>query len=341
MKSILLQAPERFACIERDPPAPEPGEAVVRIVAAGICASDVAVIRGSNPVARYPVVLGHESIGVVEEAPADAPVRPGEWVAIHPTVGCGDCPACRAGRVNQCPRCEVIGINRKGGFFSERTAVPVGQLYPVPPELQSERGVLVEPTAVGVQVNQRGGTQAGERALIIGAGVVGTMVAQVARAYGVADVVFVDRLESRREMLARLGFTKFVLADGGPLAEPVLAMGGPVDVVFDVVCTAATIEAGAAALRPGGRLVLIAVPHGTEPVAIPYATVYRRELSLIASRNYTRHAFAEAIRLVAAGAIDEDVMVTGRYPLADFAAAYTDLTGNPERHLKVLLRPDG
>jgi threonine dehydrogenase-like Zn-dependent dehydrogenase len=92
-------------------------------------------------------------------------------------------------------------------------------------------------------------------------------------------------------------------------------------------------------LRPGGRLVLVAVPHGSAPLEMPFADVYRRELSLIASRNYVPDDFIEAIRLLETGAVDPDVMITGRFPLADFATAYAELTRHPERHLKVLLIP--
>ena len=103
MKAVVLEAPERFACTDRPEPAAGPSEALVRIVAAGICASDVATIRGHNPIAVYPLTLGHESIGGVEAAPAGAGVAPGDWVTVFPSVGCGDCPACRAGRTNHCP----------------------------------------------------------------------------------------------------------------------------------------------------------------------------------------------------------------------------------------------
>jgi L-iditol 2-dehydrogenase/L-gulonate 5-dehydrogenase len=310
-----------------------PGEALVRIVCAGICASDLATIRGDNPIAVYPLTLGHESIGVVESAPAGAGVAAGDWVTVYPSVGCGDCPACRAGRINHCPSFTVLGISRDGGLFSERVAVGAGQLLPLPPALHGERGALVEPAAVAVHVNRRGATRAGERVLIVGAGVIGILTAQVARAYGAAGIVLIDRLPSRRAVLAELGFDDFMLADGAPL-EP-----GPVDVVYDTVCSEPTLARGAAALVPGGRLVLVAVPHGSAPVGMPFATVYRRELALIASRNYVPDDFVEAIRLLEQRAIETGPLVTATYPLADFAAAHAALTEHPERHLKVLLRP--
>jgi L-gulonate 5-dehydrogenase len=339
MQAVVLEAPQRFRCVDQAEPVPGQGEALVRIVAAGICASDLATIRGDNPIAIYPLTLGHESIGVVEKAPAGSSVGAGDWVTIYPSIGCGACPACAAGRINHCPSFKVLGISRDGGLFRERVSVAAEQLVRVPASLRGERGVLVEPAAVAVHVNRRGGTRAGERILIIGAGVVGTLVAQVARAYSAADVVLTDHLASREETLARLGFGNFVLAGEEPLADRLLAQGGPVDVVYDTVCSKATLATAAELLRPGGRLVLVAVPHGSAPLEMPFAEVYRRELSLVASRNYVPDDFIEAIRLLEAGAIDPDVMITGRFPLSDFAAAHAELTGRPERHLKVVLIP--
>ena len=339
MQAVVLEGPHRFRCVDQGEPVPGAGEALVRIVAAGICASDIATIRGENPIAVYPLTLGHESIAVVEEAPAGATVGAGDWVTIYPSIGCGDCPACAAGRINQCATFKVLGISRDGGFFRKRVSVAARQLIPVPASLRGERGALIEPAAVAVHVNRRGDTGRGERVLVIGAGVVGTLVAQVARAWGAADVVLTDRLASRKGTLAQLGFGNFVLADGGPLADQLLEQGGPVDVVYDTVCGRATLAAGSKVLRPGGRLVLVAVPHGSAPLEMPFADVYRRELSLIASRNYVPDDFIEAIRLLEVGAVDPDVMITGRFSLSDFASAYAELTGHPERHLKVLLIP--
>jgi 2-desacetyl-2-hydroxyethyl bacteriochlorophyllide A dehydrogenase len=339
MKAVVLEAPGRFACIEREVPAAGPGEALVRIHRAGICASDLATIRGDNPIAVYPLTLGHESIGVVESAPAGAGVAAGDWVTVYPSVGCGDCPACRAGRINHCPTFTVLGISRDGGLFSERVAVGAGQLLPLPPALHGERGALVEPAAVAVHVNRRGATRAGERVLIVGAGVIGILTAQVARAYGAGGIVLIDRLASRRAVLEQLGFEQFLHADGAALHEKVLAAAGPLDVVYDTVCNEATLALGAAVLSPGGRLVLVAVPHGTAPLGIPFAQIYRRELALIASRNYVPDDFREAIRLLETGAIATAPMITATYPLAEFATAHAALTRHPERHLKVLLRP--
>jgi len=339
MKAVFVQGPRELAVVEREAPSPGPGEAVVRIVAAGICASDVGVIEGFNPIAAYPLTPGHECVGVVETAPADAPLRPGDRVTVYPSVGCGTCPACRAGRYNHCPTFKVIGISRDGGIFAERVAVPVAQLLPVPAALEELEAALIEPTAVAVHVNRRAAAGPGGRVVVIGTGVIGTLVAQVARAYEASEVVVVDRLESRRAFLAGLGFDRFVAADDGPLIDGLRRHLEAAEVVFDCVCANATIDAALDLMAPGGKLVMVASPHGEHRLELPFAKVYRRELSLIASRNYVPDDFREAMRLMTEGRVKAGPLITGVWPLAEFDAAYADLKAHPDRHLKVLLRP--
>ncbi|MDX9862868.1 MAG: alcohol dehydrogenase catalytic domain-containing protein [Rhodospirillales bacterium] len=339
MKAVFVQGPGDLAVVDRDSPSPGAGEAVVRIVAAGICASDVGVFEGFNPIAVYPLTPGHECIGVVETAPEGAAVRPGDRVTVYPSVGCGTCPACLAGRYNHCPTFKVIGISRDGGIFAERVAIPVAQLLPVPDGLGELESALIEPTAVAVHVNRRAAAVLGSRVVVIGTGVIGTLVAQVARAYEASRVVVVDRMESRRSFLADLGFDHFVRADEGPLADGLRAHLEAADVVFDCVCANGTVDAALDLLAPGGKLVMVASPHGEHHLDLPFAKVYRRELSLIASRNYVPDDFREAMRLLAEGAVKTEPLVTGVWPLAEFGAAYADLKAHPDRHLKVLLKP--
>ena len=339
MKAVHVEGPGSFRVVDRAEPEPAAGEAVLRIVAAGICASDVGVVEGHNPIAAYPLTLGHECVGVVEEAPADTSLRKGDWATVYPSVGCGGCPACRAGRINHCPTFRVLGISHDQGVFAERIAVPAAQLLQVPDGLRGRNGALIEPTAVAVHVNRRAGTVAGQRVVVIGCGVIGTLIAQVARAYGAAEIVAVDRMESRRTLLSNLGFEHFMLADGAPLVERLREEGEAADVVFDTVCTAETIDAALESLSPGGRLVLVAAPRGGHEIPLGYAKVYRRELALIASRNYVPDDFIEAMRLLDSGDVDAAPLITGVWPLDRFPEAYAELLAKPERHAKILLEP--
>ena len=341
MKAVVLEAPGRFACIERAVPVAGEGEALLRIVCAGICASDLATIRGDNPIAVYPLTLGHESIGVVEQRTrrrrASRPATGSP--SIRASAAAAARPAAPGASTTARPSRSSASAARTGCSASGSRSAS-GQLLPVPPALQGEHGALVEPSAVAVHVNRRGATRAGERVLIIGAGVIGILTAQVARACGAGEILLIDRLASRRAVLEQLGFERFLVAGGDALDEAG-AGARPARSTSSTTPSAARrrLRSAPAALAPGGRLVLVAVPHGTAPLGMPFATIYRRELALIASRNYVPDDFREAIRLLEAGAIDPLPMVTGTWPLRDFATAHAELTTHPERHLKVLLRP--
>lgn len=340
MKALYLRAPRDFDVIDRADPVPGDGETLIRVRWSGICATDVATIEGFSPVAVYPITPGHEFVGTVESTPSGGKFRHGDWVTIYPTQGCGTCAACEAGRPNLCRSFRVFGVHRDGGSFAELMAVPSSHLIGVPAALQNQRGALIEPVAVAVHANRRAGVAAGDarRMAVIGTGVIGSLVAQVAKAWGAADIVLADRLASRQQLCSNLGFHRFVhAADRAQLTEGLLAQGGPRDLIFDNACTRDTIGASMDALNPGGTLVLLGFPHGGEDIPLSYSVAYRREVSVVLSRNYAREDFVDALTLLQNGQIDADRMVTGTWPLTSFTQAYDTLKREPERHLKMMI----
>ena len=187
-----------------------------------------------------------------------------------------------------------------------------GQLLPVPEGLKELDAALIEPTAVAVHVNRRAAVPQGCRVAVVGTGVIGTLVAQVARVAGASEVVVADRLESRKEFLEGLGFGRFVHVGEGESAAELASKIGSVDLMFDCVCVDTTVEAGLDALTPGGRLVLVGVAApGDHRLSVPYAKVYSREITLVASRNYVPDDFVEAMRLMANGEVDVSPLITG------------------------------
>jgi L-gulonate 5-dehydrogenase len=337
MQAVYLDGPGQLSVIDRPVPTPGPGEVLLRVVMAGICASDLSVIKGQNPVAAYPLTPGHEGVGVVDAVGEGVAARPGDWAVMFPSIGCGRCRACRAGRVNHCPTYQVFGINRDSGCFAQALVLPESQLIAIPDSLRNAMAALVEPSAVGVHVNRRAATTTGEAVLVIGAGVIGMLTAMVARAMGASRVALVDRFASRGELAKRCGFSEFALAEPGCIES--LREAGTFDVVFDCVGLPATMADGVAALAPGGRLVLVATPKKGWRIDVDYAAAYRPELSIILCRNYVKADFAEAIRLIDSGAMDPRPIVTATFPLAEFPAALAALTDTPEQHVKVLVEP--
>jgi 2-desacetyl-2-hydroxyethyl bacteriochlorophyllide A dehydrogenase len=340
MRALIVEAPRRFAVADRADPQPGPGEALIRVHAAGICATDLATLEGRSTVAPYPITPGHEFAGRVERAPTASAIRPGDWVTIYPTTGCGSCRACAEGLPNHCTGFRVFGVHRDGGAFAERMVVPAGQLIPLPPALRNERGALVEPSAVAVHAVRRAAQQEGARVAVIGAGSIGLLVGQAAASAGAAAVVMADRMPARAAQAAGLGLDRFVDTGAGDLGQRLAeTAGGPLDIVYDAVTNRQTLAEGIRALRPAGTLVAIGFPHDRDDIPLAYADAYRAEVSLVLSRNYAPADFAEAIRLIEAGAIDAGRMITGSWPLESFGEALDSLKAYPARHIKVLITP--
>jgi 2-desacetyl-2-hydroxyethyl bacteriochlorophyllide A dehydrogenase len=340
MKAVYLPKPQTVSLIECPDPQPGQGEAVICIVAAGICANDVALIAGNNSIGKFPIVPGHECIGIVESTGLNVNLEAGTWVTVYPSVGCGDCKACQEGRINHCPSFHVLGIDQDSGCFSEKMLVNADQLLPVPKALQNESGALIEPTAVAVHVNKRGQTKAESRVMVIGAGVIGLLTALVARALGASRVTLVDRLEQRREICSELGFEEFLCTPD--ILEPdalTQAWGTDFDLVYDTVCSNSTVTAGMNALLPGSTLVLVATPKANTTLELDFPVLYRRELSLVVSRNYVPQDFLEAMALLETGQINLESLITANYPLEQFSDAICALQTQPEQHIKILIHP--
>lgn len=339
MLAMVLDKPNQFRMTEVPVPQAGSDEALIKVTSAGICASDLATIHGHSPIAAYPLIPGHECVGEIVQAPAGSGYGAGDLVTVFPSLGCGACKACHEGRTNHCPTFKVLGIGLPGGCFAEFLTAKIEQLVRVPRAVYDRTGPLVEPLAVGQHINRRGATAAGETVVIVGAGAIGLSCAFVARAKGAKRIVLVDRFESRRPMLARFGFEDFTTAKGAELVDYLARSVGPVDLVMDNVCNADTLGAGAKALRPGGRTVLVALPHGDAVLPVPYTDAYRKELSYVVSRNYIKQDFIDTVAMLESGVIDAAGMITATFPLAEMPAALADLEGSPDRHLKVVVKP--
>src|SRR6266705_7110259 len=181
MQAAILHGPRYLRVEAARDPTPEPGEAVVRIVAAGLCGTDHEIWSGGRPVA-YPRVLGHELVGRVESVASDVrEVRPGEPVVVEPNYACGRCPLCREGNRNLCLSRTAVGIDVDGGF-AELVRIPARCCWPATASAEPDALLLTEPLAVVVRAVERGAPQRGETAAIVGAGTLGLLALQVLRA---------------------------------------------------------------------------------------------------------------------------------------------------------------
>jgi 2-desacetyl-2-hydroxyethyl bacteriochlorophyllide A dehydrogenase len=319
-------------------PLAPPADGLVRLglESAGICGTDLAVLEGSLPLARYPLTLGHEFVGRVDTAPKESSFRPGDWAVVFPTITCGSCRACARGRENQCAEMRVLGISDRRGCFAETVDLPPSQILAIGEDAGRSHGSLIEPLAVACHVIERAQLEDGDRVTIVGAGVIGLSCAAVARARHQVDVALVDRVD-RSEIAAALGFRNVGLTDSAGRFQHVVDDGA--DAVIDCVVSQTTIADSVALLAAGGRLITVATPKNSHPLRIDYGPVYARELQLAAARNYTRSNFASALGLLERGLVDLRPLVTASYRLAEAVEAVEQLRRHPEHHLKIQLTP--
>ena len=151
MKAIKLAEPWKVSCVDIEKPVPKPGEALIKVIAAGICGSDIGAFRGTNGLVSYPRVIGHEIVGVVEEVGGNAKkIKVGDRVIVDQVTACGTCYACRKGRPNVCEHLQVRGVHIDGGY-REYMAVPESDVYVLPDSLSYQDAVMIEPTTIAVQ----------------------------------------------------------------------------------------------------------------------------------------------------------------------------------------------
>ncbi len=339
MKCIYLTGPNQFSLQELDDPVPGKKDVLIKVRMAGICGSDVHLLRGRNPFAAYPLVPGHEYMGEVLKAPKNSGLRKGEKVTVFPEVGCGKCPACKEGRLIHCPEFKFVGVRAPGGCFCEKLVVPRQRVIKLPKAMKDEEGAMVEPTAVAVHAVQRGGVKRGDRVVVIGGGTIGLLTAQAARTFGASKIVVSEPIAERRKIAQILGF-KLIC---NPMEHDLLAFVkdemGLADVVFDVVGFKKTLEDSQAMLRPDGTLVLVALPH-IEGLGVPYQPIFAKELRVIGSRTYFLKDFPLAIRLLQEKKIRVKPIISEVIPLTRFHEGVEHLEREPEKYVKVLIRPN-
>ncbi len=320
MRAAVYYAPDDVRVEERELPAPGPGEVVVRMLACGICGSDL-MDWYTSP--RAPLVLGHEPVGVVVEtgppvAGLELPAV-GSRVFVHHHVPCFVCEYCRRGRHTLCETFHRTRI--VPGGFAERILVPVenvrSDLLVLPDELETETATLIEPLACCVRGVRRMGLGPNARLLVVGAGQMGLLYVQAARAYGCRQVAVAEPREERRQLAERFGATAAESERGVVLA----ALGAAPTVV--ALCTGApqAFELAMAAVDRGGTVQLFAPSAPGMQFSFVVNDLFFNEVTVQSSYSAGPYDTREALRLLTDGAVVADGIVTDTFRLAETARA--------------------
>jgi len=322
-----LQLRNRQVCLAEVPtPEPPPGEALVRVRLAGICHTDLELARGYMGFAG---TLGHEFVGEVAALPAAA--RPSAGLAVGQRVvgeinaSCQQCAACRAGLGRHCPRRTVLGILARDGAFADYLTLPLGNLWPVPPEIPDAAAVFVEPLAAALEILEQVAVRPTERVVVLGDGKLGQLVARVLHLVG-AEVLVVGRHPAKLALLEAAG----IAARLDPPAERA-------DIVVECTGRAAGLAQAMRLVRPRGTLVLkstVAVDPQAGAAPLDLAPLVVDEITVVGSRC---GPFGPALRLLAEHRLDVTPLISAEYRLVEGVAAFAH--AGQRGTLKVLLRP--
>jgi 2-desacetyl-2-hydroxyethyl bacteriochlorophyllide A dehydrogenase len=300
----------------RDVPRPaRPGEALIRIRLAGICGTDLELVRGYYPFTGVP---GHEFIGEVVESPDPAWI--GKRVVGEINVTCKECEQCRNGRPTHCEKRTVLGITDRDGTHAEYTCLPLSNLHFVPDSVPDEAAVFTEPLAAALEIQEQVHILPTDRVLLIGAGRLGQLIAQTL-VLSAADLKVVARYPRQQELLAGRGIAMISEEEVQPRRW---------DVVVEATGSPSGFQLARQALRPRGKLVLKSTYRGE--LTLNWSPFVVDEITIIGSRC---GPFAPALRLLEKNEVDTSMLIAKRFPLSAALEAYE--TAKQPGMLKVLL----
>jgi 2-desacetyl-2-hydroxyethyl bacteriochlorophyllide A dehydrogenase len=294
-----------------------PDEALVRVRLAGICSTDLELVRGYYP---YTGVIGHEFVGEIVQADDDLWV--GMRVVGEINIACGECETCRRGHPAHCERRSVLGIRERYGAFAEYLVLPLANLHPVPDAIPDGAAVFTEPLAAALEILQQVHIHPADRVLVLGGGRLGQLVAQVLALTG-CDLRVLARHPQQRQLLAAQKISTVTMDDVRPRS---------MDIVIEATGSPDGFAQARLAVRPRGTLVLKSTYAGQ--LTADFSSLVVEEINLVGSRC---GPFAPALRLLQSGRVDVLPLIAGRYALKDGLAAMQQAA--QPGVLKVLLMP--
>ena len=337
MKAIRIEEPGKLELAEIEKPKiANPLEVLIKVTAGSICGSDVGIYKGTNSLATYPAIIGHEFGGFVEEVGGMVEgIKVGDLVAVDPVRSCGHCYACTHGRQNVCRDVVCVGVHKPGGF-AEYVTAPADRAHKVDPKrIAPDMVCLVEPYGIGVQVNQRGRIAKEDMVLVMGAGPAGLCIMQDAKARG-AYVMMSDIVDERLAFAREMGADQTVNGAKDDIRKVVdeLTGGEGMPVVVDAACTVKSFPQALDLACAAGRVVILGLGANASEVAA--VAITKKELDVIGSRLNNRR-FPEVIATMARGQYAPDKLRSHSFPFTKAQEAFDLVLNHPESVRKVVL----
>lgn len=327
---------------EVDVPKPKDNEVLVKIEYVGICGSDVHFYEAGKIgdfIVRPPFILGHESAGIVVEIGADVKdLKPGDTVALEPSVPCMKCIYCREGKYNLCPYVTFLGAPPHNGTFVKYLTHQADFAYKLPDNISTLEGALIEPLAVGLHATSQGNVKIGDSVTILGAGCIGLATLLSVKASGAGRVYVVDIIDKRLSFASKLGATETINAKNIDAIEGInkLTSGLGTDKVIECAGSPVTIAQTPHMISRGGTIVLVGMAIEDE-INYNLMQLMLKEASLTTVYRY-RNKYPVAIEAIASGSIAIGSIVTHTFDLSETKEAFDFVIKNPRDVVKAVIK---
>ncbi|MBR2343975.1 MAG: alcohol dehydrogenase catalytic domain-containing protein [Clostridia bacterium] len=341
MKAAMWRGTNDIEIVDLPLPTLNEGEALIKVRAAGICATDYHIISGKLKLSRAPHVQGHEICGeVVEINDAGCTVPIGQRCVIATSVGCGRCPACREGKQYLCPEGSEIGYYPHSGGYAEYLKVPTSAIVPIPDEVSDRTAAILESCVCPTESLMRIGVTLGGTVVVFGAGPAGLAFIKLSRILGAARVVSVVRSEHSEERAREFGATHVI--NTKLTADPVGALlditGGTLaDLVVEATGAPSVIESSFNYVKRGGDIILYGIPGDDDVVTMPTKKIVVEEITVHGAVGNTK-AWEPLVRMIAAGSLSLDAMVTHEFKLEDIDRAFDLYRTHDKSLIKAIIK---
>jgi 2-desacetyl-2-hydroxyethyl bacteriochlorophyllide A dehydrogenase len=337
-KTAALTAPRTFSLIERTIPGVAPDHVVVRIAATAVCHTDLGIYEGQYANLKYPVVMGHESTGVIEAVGDNVShVKAGDPVIINPIISCGRCDMCQRELQNLCRNAGLFG-REVDGSLTEMVHIAAKYAHALPSDVALDDATIIETLATVKHAQDRLAIKPGDSVVVIGQGTTGLLHTQLAALAGAKPVIAISRTRWKLDLATRMGAHHALdISADKALAEVMrLTDNLGADVVIDTAGGAATTKIAIDMLKPGGRFSPYAVSHECCATFTTFP-LYYKEISIIGSRALHPTDMAPSIDLVKQGKIDVTGFVSGTFPLGKTAEAFREYEANANGVLRLVI----
>jgi len=340
MKQSMMVEPRKIKFNKVDKPVVNDDEVLMETKRIGICGSDIHVFHGLHPYTSYPIVQGHEVSGVVREIGKNVTgVSVGDQITFTPQVTCGTCFPCKNGMYHICENLKVMGFQTNGAgqeFFT----LPEWNVVKLPDNMPLDYGAFIEPVAVAVHALERGGNIEDKKVLVLGAGTIGNLVAQSAKALGAKSVMITDIQEYKLEIADSCGIDFPVNSSVLDINKAIEDSFGinKADIILECVGVQTTITQAINVARKGTTIVVVGV-FGENPI-VDLGLVQDRELNIIGSLMYQKADFEKAVELVASKKINLEHLITHRFHFNQYMEAYQTIDESQGKFIKVMIELD-